>query len=625
MAKRSVNVIRISPPQKEFVESPVWMTGFTGGRGAGKTAAGCINILWNACDGENIMAVSPTFPIAKDTTFKTFLDFAMSENRVIRSREHPSPFCIFRTFDRGKAEISFKSADNPDSLVGRSVSRLWLDEASLTAQEAFERALGCARHRGQMGKIYATFTPRGFRHWTFERFYELIEDPQRIGDPSKLVYFNEKPYLQRPNTKLIHCPSSRNPFLAQEFVPLMSQNYSNRLQLQELEGMFLEIEGLMFARKNARFVDNVPIEAERIRYIDKASSVGEDACFSAMGLVARTFEGRWFIEDMVRGRWTALERNRIMRQVLEEDARRYGGTVLTYIEQEGGSAGKEVNEDLIRQFSGFPVYTDSAVSSAMRSVGGVPLPGDVKIRRALPLSAQWEAGNVYLKKAEWNGPLLDEFCVREDTRIRFWYERLCVEAPICEIPQLLKRDPNLMVKVRGGARRIKHVQCTGKKGIWILSTGGREIFATRTHPIWCENAQRFMPLHEFQPGDRVLIFDQYRRILPEIVQLVAFTGQVKPVWNLEVEEVHEYFANGILSHNCMFPEFKYCDQVDSISAGMNKLSAFAVGDSVTAARYNVPIEERPQLGSSLYLPKASTASLHALGEPDYRSSRLPWL
>jgi hypothetical protein len=134
-----------------------------------------------------------------------------------------------------------------------------------------------------------------------------------------------------------------------------------------------------------------------------------------------------------------------------------------------------------------------------------------------------------------------------------------------------------------------------------------------------------MPLHEFQPGDRVLIFDQYRRILPEIVQLVAFTGQVKPVWNLEVEEVHEYFANGILSHNCMFPEFKYCDQVDSISAGMNKLSALAVGDSVTAARYNVPIEERPQLGSSLYLPKASTASLHALGEPDYRSSRLPWL
>jgi phage terminase large subunit-like protein len=625
MAKRSVNVIRISPPQKEFVESQAWITGFTGGRGAGKTAAGCINILWNATDGENIMAVSPTYPIAKETTFKTFLDFAQEENRVIRSREHPTPFCIFRTFDRGRAEISFKSADNPDSLVGRSVSRLWFDEASLTAQESFERALGCARHRGSMGKIYATFTPRGFKHWTFERFYELIEDPDRIGDKSKLTFFNDKAYLQRPNTKLIHCPSSRNPFLSEEFVPLMSQSYSNRLQLQELEGMFLEIEGLMFARKNARFVDNVPIEAERVRYIDKASSIGEDACFSAMGLIGRSFDGRWFIEDMVRGRWTALDRNRVMRQVLEEDARRYGGTVLTYIEQEGGSAGKEVNEDLIRQFSQFPIYTDSAISSAMRTVGGVILPGDVKVRRASPLSAQWEAGNVFMKKAEWNGPFLDELCVREDTKIRFWYERLCIEAPICTLPDMLRKYPDLRVKVRGGSQKIRHVQCTGRAGIWILSTGGREIFATKDHPIWCENANKFMPLHEFQPGDRVLVHDDYRRILPEIVQLVAFTGQVKPVWNMEVEEQNEYFANGILTHNCMFPEYKFCDQVDAISAGMNKLSAFAAGDSMTASRYNVPIAERPQHGSALYLPKAAPASLDALGEPDYRSSRLPWL
>jgi phage terminase large subunit-like protein len=625
MTKRSVNVIRISPPQKEFVESQAWITGFTGGRGAGKTAAGCINILWNATDGENIMAVSPTYPIAKETTFKTFLDFAQEENRVIRSREHPTPFCIFRTFDRGRAEISFKSADNPDSLVGRSVSRLWFDEASLTAQESFERALGCARHRGSMGKIYATFTPRGFKHWTFERFYELIEDPDRIGDKSKLTFFNDKAYLQRPNTKLIHCPSSRNPFLSEEFVPLMSQSYSNRLQLQELEGMFLEIEGLMFARKNARFVDNVPIEAERVRYIDKASSIGEDACFSAMGLIGRSFDGRWFIEDMVRGRWTALDRNRVMRQVLEEDARRYGGTVLTYIEQEGGSAGKEVNEDLIRQFSQFPIYTDSAISSAMRTVGGVVLPGDVKVRRASPLSAQWEAGNVFMKKAEWNGPFLDELCVREDTKIRFWYERLCIEAPICTLPDMLRKYPDLRVKVRGGSQKIRHVQCTGRAGIWILSTGGREIFATKDHPIWCENANKFIPLHEFQPGDRVLVHDDYRRILPEIVQLVAFTGQVKPVWNMEVEEQNEYFANGILTHNCMFPEYKFCDQVDAISAGMNKLSAFAAGDSMTASRYNVPIAERPQHGSALYLPKAAPASLDALGEPDYRSSRLPWL
>lgn len=625
MPRRSVSITRISPQQKEFVESQAWITGFTGGRGAGKTAAGCINVLWNAKDGDNIMAVSPTYPIARDTTFKTFMDFGMAENRIIRSREHPNPFCLFKTFDKGKAEISFKSADNPDSLVGRSVSILWFDEASLTAQESFERALGCARHRGTMGKIYATFTPRGFRHWTFERFYELINDVGSFSDPTKLVYFNEKPYLPRSNTKLIHCPSNRNPFLSSEYVPLIAQNYSSRLQLQELEGMFLDIEGLMFGRKYAKFVDDVPIEADRVRYIDKASSVGEDACFSAMGLVARGYDGNWFIEDMVRGKWTALERNRIMRHVLETDARKYGGSVLTYIEQEGGSAGKEVNEDLIRQFSQFPVFTDTALSSTMKTANGTMLPGDAKIRRAFPLAAQWEAGNVHLKKAEWNGPFLEELCVREDTKIRFWYERMCIDSEIRHIPDLLQRNPNLMVKVRNGAKKIKIVRCTGKAGIWILSTGGRELFATKDHPIWSVDQEAFIPLKKIKPGDRVLVFDKDRRMLPEVVQLVAFTGQVKPVWNLQVEDQHEYFANGILTHNCMFPEFKYCDQVDAVSAAVNKLSAFVSGDMGTASRYTVPLAERPQLGSVLHLPKATPASFDAYGEQDYRSSRLPWL
>jgi len=624
-SRQSVNVTRISPQQKLFIASDAWITGFTGGRGAGKTAAGSICMLWNAADGENIMAVSPTYPIARDTTYKTFVDFANSEDRIVRSREHPNPYCVFKTFDGGRAEINFKSADNPDSLVGRSVSRLWFDEASLTAQESFERALGCARHKGAMGKIYATFTPRGFRHWTFERFYELIDNVAHFGEPDKLVYFNEKAYLPRNNTKLIHCPSTRNPFLATEFVSLMSQNYSSRLQLQELEGMFLEIEGLMFARKHAQFVDAVPVDAERVRYIDKASSVGEDACFSAMGLVARGRDHCWYIEDMVRGKWTALERNKIMRHVLETDSRRYGGSVLTYIEQEGGSAGKEVNEDLIRQFSQFPVYTDTALSSTMRSVNGSMLPGDAKIRRAFPLAAQWEAGNVYLKRGEWNGAFLEELCVREDTKIRFWYDRRCLDAPICEIPDLLKRNPNLKVKVRGGAQKIKCVRCTGKAGIWILSTGGRELFATKDHPIWSIEKEEWLPLKQFKPGDRVLVCDKDRRILPEIVQLVAFTGQVKPVWNLQVEEQHEYFANGILTHNCMFPEFKYCDQVDAVSAAVNKLSAFVSGDMATSSRYTVPVAERPQLGSALHLPKATPASYDAYGEPDYRTSRLPWL
>lgn len=44
----------------------------------------------------------------------------------------------------------------------------------------------------------------------------------------------------------------------------------------------------------------------------------------------------------------------------------------------------------------------------MVKVGGVLLPGDAKIRRASPLSAQAEAGNLRVVSAEWTLDFLDE-------------------------------------------------------------------------------------------------------------------------------------------------------------------------------------------------------------------------
>lgn len=43
------------------------------------------------------------------------------------------------------------------------------------------------------------------------------------------------------------------------------------------------------------------------------------------------------------------------------------------------------------------------------------------------------------------------------------------------------------------------------------------------------------------------------------------------VFNLEVEGVHEYVANGILVHNCLFPGGRFKDQVDASSGAFGRL------------------------------------------------------
>lgn len=48
----------------------------------------------------------------------------------------------------------------------------------------------------------------------------------------------------------------------------------------------------------------------------------------------------------------------------------------------------------------------------------------------------------------------------------------------------------------------------------------------------------------------------------------------QPVYNLLVEDCHEYFANGILVHNCAFgTETAHDDQVDAFSGAFEALSA----------------------------------------------------
>ena len=157
---------------------------------------------------------------------------------------------------------------------------------------------------------------------------------------------------------------------------------------------------------NNKIVNTGPAEGLRVRYWDKAAtethkkSEEKTVPWTVGVLILRTRDGRYFVEDVVRFQATSLKRDRLMLQCAINDP---DDTVI-WVEQEPGSGGKESAERTIQKLAGFKVKVERVT-------------GD-KVSRALPASAQVEAGNVYLYKAGWNRPFIDELHAFPDARLK---------------------------------------------------------------------------------------------------------------------------------------------------------------------------------------------------------------
>lgn len=164
----------------------------------------------------------------------------------------------------------------------------------------------------------------------------------------------------------------------------------------EYEGVPRAPEGNRFKRAWFPIVDAAPVEARRVRYWDKAGTAGGGA-YTAGVLMAHA-EGLYYIEDMIRGQWSAHQREQVIRQTAELDGQRYGGpgAVQIWIEQEPGSGGKESAEATIRNLAGFAIQADRPTGNK-----------DVRLE---PLAAQAEAGNVRVMRGPWNWDYIEELC-----------------------------------------------------------------------------------------------------------------------------------------------------------------------------------------------------------------------
>lgn len=137
-----------------------------------------------------------------------------------------------------------------------------------------------------------------------------------------------------------------------------------------------------------------PAEAKRVRYWDTAGTEG-GGDYTVGCLMAKTPQGRFVIEDVVRGQWSPGRRDAEIVETAARDAARYGrGAVKIWLEQEAGVGGTDRTAALVKKLAGHTIRTEPATGK--------------KTDRADPLASAAEAGNVALLEAAWNKPFLDE-------------------------------------------------------------------------------------------------------------------------------------------------------------------------------------------------------------------------
>lgn len=271
----------------------------------------------------------------------------------------------------GGGEIVVKSADSPESLRGEGLDLVVLDEAAYINGEVWTDAIRPALSDRRGGALIIS-TPAGY-NW----FHEAYERGQE----------------GRSDWQSWQYPTSDNPLIDAEEIEAARESLPGRTFAQEYMAAFTA-DGALFKREWLPIVPVSPALATRVRYWDHASGLTDGADYTAGVLMARDAQGTFFIEDVVRGRWSAHARDTVMRQTAELDTERHG-QVTIWIEMVFG-LGQEAAQQAVRALAGYSVYTERVTKT--------------KVERADPLAAQCEAGNVRLVRGPWNSEYINELC-----------------------------------------------------------------------------------------------------------------------------------------------------------------------------------------------------------------------
>ncbi|MBA2526403.1 MAG: phage terminase large subunit [Pyrinomonadaceae bacterium] len=182
-----------------------------------------------------------------------------------------------------------------------------------------------------------------------------------------------------------------NIYLPKDFVKTLEEAYTAGWREQELEGLFVELEGALFSRSWFQFVESAPSGLRWCRYWDLAASIKTTADYTASCAVALGQDGVLYVRDVIHGRWEWPDAKKIIMQTMLFDPAVEHGV-------EEAMHGLAAIQELRRE-----------PSIANVTLRGIRVDRD-KVSRALPAAARAESGKLKLVRGSWNSAFLDESC-----------------------------------------------------------------------------------------------------------------------------------------------------------------------------------------------------------------------
>lgn len=267
----------------------------------------------------------------------------------------------------------------------------------------------CRSAHGVPLRVRSGTNPGATGHeWVFKRWGAWldpkVETTAKSGETLHYISKGDKDTVATADTPLARSRCFIRSLLKDTPQLAGNRQYEANLQLldpvtrkQLLEGDWLVRpgKGLYFKRAWWKFIDAdaVPTDGWTARYWDRAATEpekGKDPDWTVGTKARLTEDGKLYVLDVVRERGTPGEVEKIIKNTAEAD----GKDVAIGLEQEPGASGKAEIASYVRLLNGWDVRPFAKRVN--------------KIVAAGPVSAQVQAGNVYLVRAPWNEPLIIE-------------------------------------------------------------------------------------------------------------------------------------------------------------------------------------------------------------------------
>jgi hypothetical protein len=212
----------LTEPQEQFVFSTARHPAMCAGYGAGKSQAGVIRILLKALQypGMSFAFVEPTFDLVRLIAWPRFEE-VLSSWGIKHQLNKSESIMVMENGSR----IVFRSADNPNRLVGFEVADAVIDEADVLkpedAQNTWVKMIGRARQKkpdGAVNTVGCVSTPEGFK-WMYDTFEKN----------------------RRPGYELIRAPTRSNPYLPPDYIDSLKATYPSNLLMAYVEGLFVNL------------------------------------------------------------------------------------------------------------------------------------------------------------------------------------------------------------------------------------------------------------------------------------------------------------------------------------------------------------------------------------------------